>query len=72
MNPCFVFPSGFKNFKSLIRNLLKTTRRTVGSDGVQTDWIPQVWPSAGEQKGFVHLPDVGELVLVLITRSFSC
>ena len=39
-------------------------------NGVQTDWIPQVSPSpsAGEQKGLVRLPDVGELVLVLITR----
>ena len=35
---------------------------------VQTDWIPQVLPSAGRNKGFVCLPDVGDLVLVLLAR----
>lgn len=35
---------------------------------VQTDWIPQVLPSAGHKKGFVCLPDVDDRVLVLLAR----
>jgi len=35
---------------------------------IRTDWIPQVMPFAGEKKGFVCVPDVGDLVLVLFSR----
>ena len=35
---------------------------------VQTDWIPQVLPAAGHNKGFVCLPDIGDQVLVLLAR----
>lgn len=35
---------------------------------IQTDWVPQVLPAAGHNKGFVCLPDVGDLVLVLLIR----
>lgn len=35
---------------------------------VQSGWMPVLTPGAGSNKGFITLPDVGDTVLVLLTR----
>lgn len=37
-----------------------------GWDGLQTDWLQVLSPGAGATKGLVALPDVGDLVLLLL------
>lgn len=37
-------------------------------NGILTDWLPVVTPGAGKDKGFIFTPDIGDSVLVILTR----
>jgi uncharacterized protein involved in type VI secretion and phage assembly len=35
---------------------------------LETDWMPVLMPGAGQNKGFISLPDNGDIVLIILTR----